>query len=113
VLFADLVGFTSLAESLDSEVVRDFQARYFDTASQIIERYGATVEKYIGDAVMAVWGAPQAYEDDADGAVRAGTRQRGMPESSSRSRRVSFGPVDCRRRLPPSTDRRGDPESFL
>jgi class 3 adenylate cyclase/tetratricopeptide (TPR) repeat protein len=72
VLFADLVGFTSLAESRDSEVVRDFQARYFETASQIIERYGGTVEKYIGDAVMAVWGAPQAHEDDAERAVRAG-----------------------------------------
>jgi class 3 adenylate cyclase len=55
VLFADLVGFTSLSESRDAEEVRDLLSRYFDTCRQLITRYGGTVEKFIGDAVMAVW----------------------------------------------------------
>jgi class 3 adenylate cyclase/tetratricopeptide (TPR) repeat protein len=70
VLFVDLEGFTALAEALDPEEVRAFQSRYFDTARAVITRYGGTVEKFIGDAVMAVWGAPIAHEDDADRAVR-------------------------------------------
>jgi class 3 adenylate cyclase/tetratricopeptide (TPR) repeat protein len=71
VLFADLVGFTTLSESRDPEVVRDLLARYFETATGIIRTYGGTVEKFIGDAVMAVWGAPIAHEDDAERAVRS------------------------------------------
>ncbi len=72
ILFADLVGFTALAASRDAEAVRELLTRYFDTSRQTIERYGGTVEKFIGDAVMAVWGAPVAQEDDAERAVRAG-----------------------------------------
>jgi class 3 adenylate cyclase/tetratricopeptide (TPR) repeat protein len=72
VLFADLVGFTSLSESRDPEEVRELLSRYFDTCRRLIELYGGTVEKFIGDAVMAVWGAPAATEDDAERAVRAG-----------------------------------------
>ena len=71
VLFADLVGFTSLSEGRDPEDVRELLSRYFDAAREQIERYGGTVEKFIGDAVMAVWGAPTAHEDDAERAVRA------------------------------------------
>jgi class 3 adenylate cyclase/tetratricopeptide (TPR) repeat protein len=71
VLFADLVGFTTLSESRDAEEVRELLSRYFDTARRIIARYGGTVEKFIGDAVMAIWGAPVAREDDAERAVRA------------------------------------------
>jgi class 3 adenylate cyclase len=71
VLFADLVGFTTLAEGRDAEAVRDLLTRYFDTSREIVARYGGTVEKFIGDAVMAVWGAPTAHEDDAERAVRA------------------------------------------
>ena len=71
VLFADLVGFTTLSESRDSEDVRELLTRYFDSARTTIERYGGTVEKFIGDAVMAVWGTPVAQEDDAERAVRA------------------------------------------
>ena len=71
VLFADLVGFTSLAEGRDAEEVRDLLSRYFDVARQVVERYGGAVEKFIGDAVMAVWGTPIAQEDDAERAVRA------------------------------------------
>ena len=71
VLFADLVGFTTFAEGRDAEEVRDTLTRYFDLARDVIGRYGGTVEKFIGDAVMAVWGAPTAHEDDAERAVRA------------------------------------------
>ncbi len=72
VLFADLVGFTPFAEERDAEEVRDTLSRYFELASDVIGRYGGTIEKFIGDAVMAVWGAPAAHEDDAERAVRAG-----------------------------------------
>lgn len=71
VLFADLVGFTTLAESRDAEEVRELLSRYFDTCSTLIARYGGVVEKFIGDAVMAVWGSPVARENDAELAVRA------------------------------------------
>ena len=71
VLFADLVGFTSLAEARDPEAVRDLLSKYFETATEIVELHGGTVEKFIGDAVMAVWGTPTAREDDAERAVRA------------------------------------------
>jgi class 3 adenylate cyclase/tetratricopeptide (TPR) repeat protein len=72
VLFADLVGFTALSEGRDPEETRDLLTRYFGLAREVIARYGGTVEKFIGDAVMAVWGAPVAQEDDAELAVRAG-----------------------------------------
>ena len=71
VLFADLVGFTTLSESRDVEEVRELLSGYFDTCRRLISRYGGTVEKFIGDAVMAVWGTPVAREDDAERAVRA------------------------------------------
>ena len=71
VLFADLVGFTPFAAARDAEDVRETLTRYFDLASDVIGQYGGTVEKFIGDAVMAVWGAPIAHEDDAERAVRA------------------------------------------
>src|SRR3990172_346227 len=71
VLFADLVGFTPFAEERDAEDVRDTLSRYFDLCSDIVGRYGGTIEKFIGDAVMAVWGVPTAHEDDAERAVRA------------------------------------------
>ena len=71
VLFIDLVGFTTFAEGRDAEDVHETLTRYFELASDVIGRYGGTVEKFIGDAVMAVWGAPIAHEDDAERAVRA------------------------------------------
>ncbi len=71
VLFVDLAEFTSLAESMDPEDVRSVQSRYFEVARSIVATYGGTIEKFIGDAVMAVWGAPAAHEDDAERAVRA------------------------------------------
>src|SRR5204863_686324 len=71
VLFADLVGFTAVSESRDPEETRELLSRYFDTCRRLIGIYGGTVEKFIGDAVMAVWGTPVATEDDAERAVRA------------------------------------------
>ena len=71
VLFADLVGFTALSDDRDPEAVREFLDGYFALARERIGRYGGTIEKFIGDAVMAVWGTPVAFEDDAERAVRA------------------------------------------
>src|SRR6201996_2512476 len=71
VLFADLVGFTTLSEHRDPEEVRELLSGYFDRSRRLIERHGGTVEKFIGDAVMAVWGTPVAREDDPERAVRA------------------------------------------
>jgi class 3 adenylate cyclase/tetratricopeptide (TPR) repeat protein len=71
VLFADLVGFTTLSEGRDPEDTRELLSRYFELARDVITRHGGTIEKFIGDAVMAVWGAPIAREDDAERAVRA------------------------------------------
>jgi class 3 adenylate cyclase/tetratricopeptide (TPR) repeat protein len=71
VLFSDVAGSTSLGERLDPESLREVMGRYFDVMRVVIERHGGTVEKFIGDAVMAVFGLPQAHEDDALRAVRA------------------------------------------
>jgi class 3 adenylate cyclase/predicted ATPase len=71
VLFCDVVGFTPLSESRDPEAVRELLSEYFAAARTVVGRYGGVVEKFIGDAVMAVWGAPAATEGDAERAVRA------------------------------------------
>ncbi|TML04738.1 MAG: hypothetical protein E6G36_05145 [Actinobacteria bacterium] len=74
VLFVDLVGSTARADKADPEDVRDVLQIYHREAKQCIERYGGVLEKFIGDAVMAVFGAPVAHGDDAERAVRAGLR---------------------------------------
>jgi class 3 adenylate cyclase len=71
VLFADLVGFTARAESLDPEDVQGLLAPYHARLRSELERFGGTVEKFIGDAVVALFGAPVAHEDDPERAVRA------------------------------------------
>ncbi len=71
ILFTDVAGSTSLGERLEPEAVRRVMLRYFETASAVVERHGGTVEKFIGDAVMAVFGVPAALEDHAGRAVRA------------------------------------------
>ncbi len=71
VLFVDLVGFTSLSEGREAEDVRELLGRYFLSARTVVERYGGVVEKFIGDAVMAVWGSSVSREDDAERTVRA------------------------------------------
>ncbi len=71
VLFVDLVGFTARAETLDPEDVRALLAPFHARIRSELERFGGTVEKFIGDAVMALFGAPVAHEDDPERAVRA------------------------------------------
>src|SRR3954463_7734850 len=71
IVFVDLVGFTAQAERLDPEDVRRVLAPYHARLRSELERHGGTVEKFIGDAVMAVFGAPVAHEDDPERAVRA------------------------------------------
>src|SRR5690242_2439653 len=71
VLFCDVTGSTELGERLDAETLRALMLRYFDEMRSAIERHGGTVEKFIGDAVAALFGVPLAHEDDALRAVRA------------------------------------------
>jgi class 3 adenylate cyclase/tetratricopeptide (TPR) repeat protein len=72
VLFADLVGFTSLSEQLDAEDVTLVQDAYFEAVRETVARHGGQLEKFVGDAAMAVFGAPRVRDDDAERAVRAG-----------------------------------------
>ncbi len=78
IVFSDLKGSTSLGEALDSEALREVMTRYFDAMRSELERHGGVIEKFIGDAVMAVFGLPRLHEDDALRAVRAaaGCRRR-------------------------------------
>jgi class 3 adenylate cyclase len=76
VLFCDVVGSTELSERLDPESVRRVLARFFETVREVVERHGGSVEKFIGDAVMAVFGVPVLHEDDAFRAVRAAAELR-------------------------------------
>ena len=71
VMFCDLVGFTPLSESRDHEAIRELLSEYFSVARTVVGRYGGVIEKFIGDAVMAVWGTPAATEEDPERAVRA------------------------------------------
>jgi class 3 adenylate cyclase/tetratricopeptide (TPR) repeat protein len=81
ILFADVTGSTSLGERLDPESLRHLMGRYFNVTRGAIERHGGTVEKFIGDAVMAVFGIPVVHEDDALRAVRAAAEIRGALEA--------------------------------
>src|SRR5918992_2414694 len=76
VLFADVVGSTALGEASDPEALRARMRSYFDDLRAIVERHGGVVEKFIGDAVMAVFGIPSSHEDDALRAVRAAAEMR-------------------------------------
>ena len=76
IVFSDLKGSTAMAEKLDSEAVREVLTRYFDEMSGALQRHGGTVEKYIGDAIMAVFGLPRVHEDDAMRAVNAAAEMR-------------------------------------
>ena len=76
VLFCDVTGSTSLGEQLDPESLRGLMSRFFEEMEAVLEHHGGTVEKYIGDAVMAVFGIPSVHEDDALRAVRAAVEMR-------------------------------------
>ena len=81
VLFCDVTGSTALGERLDPEALRALLAQYFERMRVIVERHGGTVEKFIGDAVMAVFGVPRLHEDDAVRALRAAVEMRdALPE---------------------------------
>ena len=83
-LFSDVAGSTRLGERLDPESLRQVMARYFDEMKAALEAHGGTVEKFIGDAVMAVFGIPTLHEDDALRAVRAALEMRGRLERLNR-----------------------------
>src|SRR6202167_2630559 len=89
VLFCDLVGFTPLSEARDPEAVRELLSEYFRAAKTVISRYGGVVEKFIGDAVMAVWGTPTGTEGEGEragrGAPRPGGRGRAEPQRQWRA----------------------------
>src|SRR5205823_7628199 len=95
VLFVDLVGFTAASEQRDAEDTRELLSRYFELAREIVDRHGGVIEKFIGDAVMAVWGTPTAHEDD--------------PERAVRTARMTVGAVAGRARGPPLEARAGRP----
>jgi class 3 adenylate cyclase len=99
VLFADLVGFTARAEQLDPEDVRAILTPYFARVRREIEAYGGTVEKFIGDAVMAVFGAPLAHGDDPERAVRAALAIRAAVEEMN----ARDGELDLRVRMAVNT----------
>jgi class 3 adenylate cyclase len=81
IVFSDLKGSTALGEHLDTEALHEVKARYFDAMAAEIARHGGKVEKYIGDAIMAVFGLPRTHEDDALRAVRAAA---GMQDALAR-----------------------------
>src|SRR5205807_2341084 len=87
VLFCDVAGSTELGESTDPEALRAVLARYFERMKEIVERHGGSIEKFIGDAVMAVFGVPVVHEDDALRACRAAIEMRdALPDLGIRGR---------------------------
>ena len=89
VLFADMAGSTELGEELDPEEMRRLLARYYAVARDVVAQHGGTVEKFIGDAVMAVFGLPTAHGDDPDRAVAAALAMRDGSAPTSASAAVS------------------------
>ncbi len=112
IVFSDLKGSTSLGEQLDTESLREALTVYFDAMKAVLQRHGGTVEKYIGDAIMAVFGLPIVHEDDALRAVRAASemQERLVEVNDELERRWGsdsrIGPASTRARwlpgMPPS-----------
>ena len=90
-VFADVTGSTALGERLDPESVRWVMSRFFETAREVLERHGGTVEKFIGDAVMAAFGIPRVREDDALRAVRAAAELRDRLRELGREVEARYG----------------------
>ena len=114
IVFSDLKGSTSLGEALDSEALREVMTRYFDAMRGELERHGGVIEKFIGDAVMAVFGLPRLHEDDALRAVRAAAGMQAALDAHQRRARAATtacswrtGPASTRARSSPATRRRG------
>jgi class 3 adenylate cyclase len=91
VVFSDVVEFTALSETLDAETVRRVMSLYFDEMRRVIGRHGGLVEKFIGDAIMAVFGVPELHEDDALRAVRAAAQMRAALTDLNEQIRASWG----------------------
>jgi class 3 adenylate cyclase/tetratricopeptide (TPR) repeat protein len=91
VVFTDVTESTALGERLDPETMRRIMVRYFDEMQAVVERHGGTVEKFIGDAVMAVFGIPQLHEDDAFRAVRAAAEMRERLQALNEELERDFG----------------------
>jgi predicted ATPase/class 3 adenylate cyclase len=91
VVFSDVVGFTALSETLDAESVRQVMSLYFDEMRRVIGRHGGMVEKFIGDALMAVFGVPELHEDDALRAARAAAQMRAALSDLNEQLRASWG----------------------
>ena len=91
VVFCDVTGSTALGEQLDPESLRRVMARYFDEMQAVVERHEGIVEKFIGDAVMAVFGVPVLHEDDALRAVRAAAEMRRASRGAERRARTRLG----------------------
>jgi predicted ATPase/class 3 adenylate cyclase len=91
VVFCDLKGSTELGDRLDSEALREVLALYFSAMKLVLERHGGTIEKYIGDAIMAVFGLPRMHEDDALRAVRAAEEMRAALAELNVTLRAEFG----------------------
>src|SRR5438132_4049341 len=91
IVFSDLKGSTAMGEKLDSEAVREVMTRYFDEMRAALERHGGVVEKYIGDAIMAVFGLPRLHEDDALRAVRAAAEMRETLEIVNERLQADYG----------------------
>jgi class 3 adenylate cyclase/tetratricopeptide (TPR) repeat protein len=110
VLFCDMAGSTPMGERLDPEAVRSVLSRFFDEMQAVLERHGGTVEKFIGDAVMAVFGVPVVHEDDALRAVRAADEMRRSLERLNDELRVSIGgPIAVRTGINTGVVVTGDP----
>jgi class 3 adenylate cyclase/tetratricopeptide (TPR) repeat protein len=112
IVFSDLEGSTALGERLDSEALREVTSRYFDDMREALELHGGTIEKYIGDAIMAVFGLPTAHEDDALRAVRAAAEMKSRLASLNEELQSRWG-VTLRNRTGVNTGEvvAGDPTS--
>ena len=110
-LFTDLEGFTKLSHAITPEQLSTLLNRYLDLLSDVVLDHGGTIDKFVGDAVVAFWGAPIARPDDADRAVRAGDRDvRGRARNSAPHRRRRHAADRLHPRRPPS--RRGGGRQF-
>src|SRR5512145_924847 len=90
-VFCDVAGSTPLGERLDPEALRGVWSRYHETAREVLERHGGTIEKFVGDAVMAAFGIPVVHEDDALRAVRAAAEMREALAALNEQLRVQYG----------------------